>query len=69
MEKYKIDKEKADLTNSPKQAFMTFIFFLVIFALLIACFYLYARSLANRMIEYEKSKVPTGTEVCYDYGD
>ena len=67
MEKYKIDKEKADLTNSPKQAFKTFIFFLVIFALLIACFYLYVRSLANRMIEYEKSRVTSGTEVYYDY--
>ena len=65
----KTDKEKNDLTNSPEQAFKTFIFFLVIFALLIACFYLYASSLANRMLEYENSRAASGTEVCSDYGD
>ena len=67
MEKYKIDEQKRDLTNGPEQARKSILFVLVIFALIIACILLYINSFANRMIEYEKTRVPTGTEVYYDY--
>lgn len=67
MKKYKIDEQKRDLTNGPDQAIKMILFIIVIFALIIGCFVLYLRSLTNRIIEYEKSRVPTGTEVYYDY--
>ena len=67
MEKYKIDEQKRDLTNGPEQARKSILFVLVIFALIIACIVLYINSFANRMIEYEKTRVPTETEVYYDY--
>ena len=67
MKKYKIDEQKRDLTNGPDQAIKTILFIIVIFALIIGCFVLYLRSLVNRIIEYENTRVPTGTEVYYDY--
>ena len=67
MEKYKIDEQKRDLTNGPEQARKSILFVLVIFALIIACIVLYINSFANRVVEYEKSRETTGTEVYYDY--
>lgn len=67
MKKYKIDEQKRDLTNGPEQARKSILFVLVIFALIIACIVLYINSFANRVVEYEKSRATSETEVYYDY--
>ena len=67
MKKYKIDEQKRDLTNGPDQAIKTILFIIVIFALIIGCCMLYLNSFVNRVVEYEKSRATSETEVYYDY--
>ncbi len=67
MEKYKINKQKKDVNDSLDQAIKTILFIIVIFALIIGCCMLYLYSFVNRVVEYEKSRATSETEVYYDY--
>ena len=67
MKKYKINKQKKDVNDSLDQAIKTILFIIVIFALIIGCCMLYLNSFVNRVVEYEKSRATSETEVYYDY--